>query len=328
LPVRGLRRDLARLAGAFWFVALNLGSIRRFRPDVILERATYLDPTGALIARILGVPHVLELHGDLAADSRGYYTSPLAPLGQRYEVRRYRHVAKAIVVSRGLADRLEAAGVQSSRIAVVANGVSPVAEPPRRAVVRDRWGVGERSVVGWIGQLMPWQIDAFEDLVSGLNDVHRRHPLAFVIVAPLTGATSQVLERLERRARFPFVLAGEASGAAADEAVAGFDVGVIPAARAYDLPVKLFHYGLLGVAVVAPDTRSIRELEADRELFYLFDSGDAARAVERALSDSRRAEKVERFRGVVERSHTWPSVVRDVLNVCRAVASDARSERR
>ncbi|HUZ81958.1 MAG TPA: glycosyltransferase, partial [Gaiellaceae bacterium] len=102
LGVRGLRRDLARIFGALSFVARHLRSIRRFGPSVVLERARYLDPTGALIARLLGIPHVLELHGDLAADAERYYASPLAGLGRAYERRRYRAADEVIVVSRGL----------------------------------------------------------------------------------------------------------------------------------------------------------------------------------------------------------------------------------
>ena len=321
LGLRGLRRDVARILGALAFVARHIRSIRRFEPTVVLERATYLDPSGALIARLLGVPHVLELHGDLAVDADRYYSSPLAPLGRAYERRRYRAADQVVVVSRGLADLLEANGVPPGRISVVSNGVTPAERKPSPAsAVREVWDIGTRRVVGWIGHLMPWQLDAFDALAAGLNEVDTRTPLALVVVAPLTKTVREARDRLERGATFPVRFPGEATTSDADDAVAAFDVGIVPSARSYDLPVKLFHYAMLGVAVVAPDTPSIRELDADRELLYFFEEGGAAAAVARALLAPDHEERVARLRSVVSQQHTWPAVVTAVLGVCRAAA--------
>jgi hypothetical protein len=321
LPMRGLRRDMARVLGALSFVVRNTLPMRRFRPNLVLERAAYLDPSGALIARLHRIPRVVELHGDLAADARSYYSSPLAPLGVRYERRRYRRPQHVVVVSRGLADMLETTGVPASRISVVENGVTPVTMAPDGDAGRRRWAIGDRRVVGWIGHLMPWQVPAFERLVSGLSGVETRIPLALVLVAPQTEVVVEATRRLQRAAAFPVVSAGEALGASADDAVAGFDIGVIPDARPYDLPVKLFHYGMHGVAVVAPDTRSIRALDPAGDLMYFFAPGEVARVVEEALTDPERLQRAARFRRVVLEGHTWPAVVTKLLQVCQLARS-------
>jgi hypothetical protein len=324
LPMRGLRRDVARLLGAMSFVARNIVMMRRFRPNLVLERAAYLDPSGALIARMLRVPRVVELHGDLAADTRSYYSSPLAPLGARYERRRYRRPQRVVVVSRGLADMLETTGVPADRISVLENGVAPVTIALDADATRRRWDIGDRRVVGWIGHLMPWQVPAFERLISGLSGVEARIPLALVLVAPQTEVVDETIQRLQRAAAFPVVSAGEALGADADEAVAGFDVGVIPDARPYDLPVKLFHYAMHCVSVVAPDTRSIRALDPAGDLIYFFAPDEAARVVEEALTDPERLQRAARFRRVVLEGHTWPAVVTRLLQICQTARSVPR----
>lgn len=323
-PIRGARRDLSRIVAALLFVAANLPAVRRFRPTVVFERAGYLDPSGALLARLLKVPHVLELHGDLAADIRSYYRSPFEHLGSAYERRRYRVAARTIVVSQGLADMLRSANVSAERIAVVANGVTALRKQPEPQRARASWNVEGRKVVGWIGHLMPWQLKEFARLAEDLNNVNERIPLALVVVAPETAATARTLERLMGAAHYPVVAAGGLIGQEADDAVAAFDVGIVPAARPYDLPVKLFHYGLLEVPVVAPATVSTVAFDGGRELLYLFGPGRAGEAVERALSDPDRSTRTERLRQIVASEHSWSAVVERVIAVCRtAYAGDS-----
>jgi glycosyltransferase involved in cell wall biosynthesis len=317
-PIRGARRDVMRIAGAVRFVARNLRTARRFRPTVVLERAAYLDPAGAMLARLLNVPHVLELHGDLAADARGYYRSPFERIGSAYERRRYRAAARVIVVSQGLASVLLDSGVRAEQVVVVANGVSELRRRPDPEPARAGWSVDGRKVVGWIGHLMPWQSDAFVDLAEQLNDVDGRAPLALVLVAPETPSTARTLERMTAAARFPIVAPGGLTGQEADDAVAAFDVGIVPAARQYDLPVKLFHYALLEVPVVAPASISIAAFDGGRDILYLFEPGRAGEAVERALSDPARAERTRRLHAIVAAERVWPAVVAEVLAVCRA----------
>ena len=112
LWIRGLRRDAAGVVSALRWARSVRREAAAFRPTVVYERAEYLDPAGALLARLLRIPHVLELHGLLADNVRSYYRSPLEPLGALYEKRRYRRAAKTIVVSGSLAEWLrDEAGV-------------------------------------------------------------------------------------------------------------------------------------------------------------------------------------------------------------------------
>jgi glycosyltransferase involved in cell wall biosynthesis len=319
--LRGARRDAARIVGAMRFVATNLRTARRLRTTVVLERAAYLDPSGALLARLLNVPHVLELHGDLAADARSYYRSPFERIGAAYERRRYHAAARVIVVSQGLAKVLLDSGVPAHRVTVVANGVSAPRRPPDPGAGRAGWNVDARKVVGWIGHLMPWQGDAFVDLAEQLNDVDQRVPLAFVVVAPETDAIARTFERVRAVARYPVVATGGLSGQEADDAVAAFDVGIVPEARPYDLPVKLFHYALLEVPVVAPATVSTVAFDRGRDM-YLFEPGRAGETIEQAMSDPSRTKHVARLRELVASEQTWPAVVARILAVCRAAYAD------
>lgn len=318
---RGARRDLASLREAKRWAAATLDDIRAFAPTVVLERARYLDDSGARIARALDVPHVLELHGLLADDARGYYASPLAPLGRRIEAHRYRRADATIVVSEGLRRWLTAAGVPPERVHVVPNG----AERAERVgigeieAVRNAWGITSGAVVGWIGHLMVWQAPSFARLARAVAAATAQAGEAtLVVVAPADAGTLAVHERLAGGST-PVRFVGPAAARDAARAVAAFDVGVIPTARTYDLPVKLFQYGAAGIPTVAPAAASITALDGSDEL-YLFepDDDDAfAAALASALTDPEAGARADRFRAVVERRYLWSNTVDATLALLR-----------
>jgi len=325
LGVRGLRRDLARIV---WAANWALGVRREaasFAPTVVYERAEYLDPAGAFLARLLGVPHVLELHGLLADNVRSYYRSPLEPLGEAYERRRYRRAARTIVVSDPLAEWLrDEAGVPDA--AVIPSGVELPQDLAALAREADRlrsgWEIADRFVVGWIGHLMPWQAPL---LTAIIRELDRLEGVALVIVGGGPGIDD--LRAAAAAVDYPVVFAGAQIGVEADAHVRTFDLGLFVDSRSLGLPVKVFQYGSLSVPVLSSDVRSMRLFDSGRDLVSFFDVADIAEAVSRARSDPDLRGRAERLRAIVEMSHTWTAVVDQALDVCCAALSQVTSPR-
>ncbi|MEA2750754.1 MAG: hypothetical protein QOI41_4897 [Myxococcales bacterium] len=323
LWVRGLRRDAAGIVSALRWARSVRREAEAFRPTIVYERAEYLDPAGALLARRLRVPHVLELHGLLADNVRAYYRSPLEPLGALYEKFRYRRAAKTIVVSGSLAEWLSTeAGVHDA--AVIPSGVDlpqDVAALAREADrLRTAWEVSDRYVVGWIGHLMPWQVPLLSTIVGELDRVDG---VALVIVGDGQGVDD--LRAAAATVDYPVIFAGLQSGVDADAHVRAFDLGLFVDTRSLGLPVKLFQYGSLSVPVLSTDVASMRLFDAGRDLVSFFDVDDVAEAIVGARADAGRIARAERLRAVVERSHTWDAVVDQALDVCRTALLEARA---
>ena len=313
--IRGLRRDLTRLLSAMKSARRIHRDAVSFRPTIVYERSEYFDPTGALVARLLGVPHVLELHGLLADNVRSYYRSPLEPLGALYEKRRYRRAARTIVVSGTLAEWLKnEAGVSDA--AVIPSGVElprNVAALAREAErLRSTWQISDRFVVGWIGHLMPWQAPLLSTIVRSLDQLDG---VAVVIVGEGEGVDE--VRVAAAKVDYPVIFAGVQTGVDADVHVCAFDVGLFVDTRSLGLPVKLFQYGSLSVPVLSSDVRSMRLFDAGRDLVSFFDLAEIADAVARVRADSDRVARAERLRAVVEQAHTWAAVVDQALEVCR-----------
>jgi glycosyltransferase involved in cell wall biosynthesis len=225
---------------------------------------------------------VLEVNGLLARDQKVQYRSILEPFGARLERIKLRSSDAVVTVSPGLAERLVSLGARPEGVAVVPNSVSV-----------DRVGLarlpGDGCVVGWVGHLMRWHIEALEFLIDAAKPIVQRVPaVRFEIVG--AGPGEEALHELALRAGLGdrFTFHGAVPFDEIPSFVRKFDVGVIPAIFDYAFPVKLPEMGAAGVPVVAPRSASL-DLLIEASVEYMpFPAGDRdafADAVARLLLD-------------------------------------------
>ncbi|HTJ44579.1 MAG TPA: glycosyltransferase family 4 protein [Kofleriaceae bacterium] len=146
----------------------------RGKVDVVLGTWAYPDGAAAVaLARLIGVPAVVKLHG---SDMNLIAKMPGPQRVLRWTLPR---AARVIAVSRALADEARALGVPDDKIAIVMNGVDPTLFHPRdRAAARAELGLpaGEKILL-YVGNLKALKgvLDlaaAFEELASRDPDVH------------------------------------------------------------------------------------------------------------------------------------------------------------
>ena len=147
-----------------WYGHFYLASIRRrcrdiqsqFKPDLVLGTWAYPDGWAAVrIARSLGLPAVIKVHGcDVLCGGRGLESDP--PRMKR-TVDALREADGVIAVSRHLAERVEALGVDRRRIRTIYNGVDgDVFGPGPVGEAKQRLGVDpNESLVVFVGRLDP-----------------------------------------------------------------------------------------------------------------------------------------------------------------------------
>lgn len=125
------------LGGLLYAASLALEVLRRRgRYDVLLASWAFPDGVGGVaLARLLGVPAVIKVHG---SDMNVLAKLPAVAFNLRWALPRARRV---VAVSRPLADSVAAFGVPRERIDVLPNGVDPQLFQPRdRAAARAELG--------------------------------------------------------------------------------------------------------------------------------------------------------------------------------------------
>ena len=108
--------------------------------------------------------------------------------------------------------------------------------------------------------------------------------------------------------------------------VALLDIGVLPGTAPYTSPLKILEWMAAGVAIVAPRHPPIEELLVDGVHGLLFEPGDCAAFIERAMGLAGDAELRRRLgeaaRERVLSSFTWRHNARGVLAACEQAQAE------
>jgi glycosyltransferase involved in cell wall biosynthesis len=311
--------ELATLAVNAPEYAATLGEIRRFQPDLLYKRHGRFDIAALAAARRSGVPAVLEVN---CLFSQPPYVDFEPMTFQRVatgiERRALRRSSLVITVSSPLARLAKSlAGVDAL---VLPNGAD-VRRFDRRAAdperVRGRYGLADRTVVGWVGVLRDWHgLELLLDSVATLPDVH------LLVVGDGPGR-----EALERRAQSAGIadrvtVTGRVAHEEMPHFIAAMDIAAVADERTgVASPMKLLEYMAMGTAVIAPAMDNIRDIVTDRVNGLLFEAGnrEALLASIRELCDDRalRASLGANARAAVERDRTWTAIATRILDRVR-----------
>jgi glycosyltransferase involved in cell wall biosynthesis len=288
---------LPRLAHGTWgplYAASLAPLLLRYRGavDVVLAAWAYPDGFGGVVlARMLGVPAVVKLHG---SDINHIAHMP----GPRRQLRwALPRAARVVAVSRGLADEVAALGVPRERIALVLNGVDrELFHPADRAAARAALGLPvDAAIVLYVGALKASK--GVLDLIAAFETLAARRPDAHLVV----GGDGELRARVdELAARVPRLhVLGSRPLAEVPRLMAACDVLAL-ASWNEGTPNVVLEALASGRRVVATAVGGVPDLLPDRVLGDLVpprDPAALAAALERALAAPYDAEAVAAHSG-------------------------------
>lgn len=250
-------------------------AVRRERPAFLYERYCLANVSGVVVAKLTGVPLVLEVNSPLAREKAVHGTLTFPRLAQAIETWTVNRADRTVAVSDVLRRMLVEKGADPARITVMHNGVNPedFLRPQPQERPEPAGGAGVR--VGFAGWFRPWH--GLVEMVAALDD-HGLFASGLEVVLVGDGPVRPALERLvrERSLQGRVTITGPVGREALVGHLAAMDIAVQPAATAYASPMKLFEYLAAGKAVVAPDQENIREVVRDGVEALLFAPGDFA----------------------------------------------------
>ncbi|WP_207479323.1 glycosyltransferase family 4 protein [Arenibaculum pallidiluteum] len=233
-------------------------AFREFRPDFVYERYNLFTLAGVWLARSAGVPLLSEVNAPLC-EERARHSGGLAlrRLAAWTERAAWRGADRVLPVTDVLADYVRRAGVPDARIAVIPNGIDPArfARAPGRDEAKRRLGLEGRTVLGFTGFLRAWHaLDRALDLVEQDAALH------LLVVGDGPGRAPLEAEAARRGLAGRVTVTGIVGRDVVADHIAAFDIALQPGVTPYASPLKLFEYMALGCAILAPDTRNIREI--------------------------------------------------------------------
>ena len=291
------------------------------RIGFVYQRYTLHGYAAVVLARAHRVPLVTEYNGSEVWVAR-HWGQPLTheTLAIRIEQLNLRAADLVSVVSAPLAREVEALGVDPARVLVNPNGVDIERYHPNvdGAAVRTRLGLGDATVIGFIGTFGPWH--GAEVLAEAAVLMFQSHPDWRTTVRVLFIGDGVGLPRVKTIVEeggitdccvFTGLVAQErgAEYLAACDILASPHVPNADGSAFFGSPTKLFEYMAMGRGIVASDLDQIGEVLDDGRTALLVRPGDPhalAAAVSRLVTDAtlRASLGAAARRAAVER-HTW-----------------------
>ena len=282
-----LRRELGKLAGDRTLAARVQLALQRagVRPEVLYERYSLFHRAGRSIATALHIPLILEVNAPLVVEQERFRQLHLKSLADQLETEILCHADRLVAVSDAMRDYAVSRGVPADRIAVLPNGVDtarfhPQADGQR---VRERYGLGDRPVIGFVGSLKPWH--GLEFLVDAVSLIRARCPEVVLLVVGTGPGLSELQARVAREGLAGHVvLAGRIAHDEVPAHLAAMDLTVAPYIDQdgfYFSPLKVVESLAVGRPVVAPRLGQLTRLISDGVTGLLYSPGDQQSFVDR-----------------------------------------------
>ena len=272
-------------------------------------------------------PVVLRAPGPLAYQADHVFHRYMSQQDRRDEQFLYAQADAIAVISNDMKNLMVAQGVAGDKIWVLPNGIDFESFVPDKVdgnVVREKYGLNGRKVVGYIGGY--WRGNDMDTLLYAWQRVSaREHEATLMLVGD--GPKKAEAVALAQTLDLPnCVWIDRVPHDEVPSYLAAMDIGVGPyikEALNFVSPLKVIEYTAMGLAVVAADGGQIRELVKHGVSGYLYSAGDSEKLAECTLDLLQNPEKAEVMRLQAAKDmrswYTWDEFAMKAYEHCAAV---------
>ncbi|MCO6494391.1 MAG: glycosyltransferase family 4 protein [Bacteroidetes bacterium] len=292
-------------------------SVSLHKPDLIYERSEYLQDSGMRVAKKFGIKHFIEVNAPFVEEMKKMEgLSAWHWLAHKKEKKKYASADKIFVVSTVLKEFLiKRYNVNEDKILVSPNRINK--ESFLKAVesapvinFRDKY-----PVVGFVGSILPHHgVPLLLKVFDFLNAQNIEANLLIVGGGGMLEELIQITADKGLKDRIHFT--GKIPHSLVPGYIQCMDICIMPDSNWYGSPVKIFEYGILGKAIIAPDNGPVRDVMVDGEDGLLVKNTieDIANAIKRLLNDNRLCRQLgENFKKKIEANYTWENAAKMII---------------
>ena len=285
------------------------------------ERYAFLLVAGVWTAKLFGRPIILEVN-EVAGVKRAR-AQTFVRLTKWIEQLTFSCADEIVTVSTFLQQEILKRGGKPGHVHVHPNAIDPARfdRPDRRDEVRGKHGLGDATVLGFVGWFDGW--DRLERLVELVDQVRGEFPkVRLMLVGDGPVAAALAADVRSRGLEDYVVLTGPVARAEVPDYISAMDMCILPDSNEFGSPIVLFEFMVLGKPVVAPDVQPIRDvIEQGRTGFIVSrtDAADLRARVTSLLTDRAMAARMgQAARRRVLEHHTWRAVASSVEELAAA----------
>jgi glycosyltransferase involved in cell wall biosynthesis len=303
-------------------------AIIEHKPDLIYERSEYLQDSGVAPAKRHGIPYFVEVNAPFVEEMKEMQgKSCWARPAHHKERKKYKAADRIFVVSTALKEFLISRyKINSGKIIVSPNRINVkkfLERAEEKSSIVNQFKFKQAPVIGFVGSILPHHY--VEVLIDAYGILRKKGVKASLLI--VGGGT--FLEELEKQAveqnlSEEIKFTGKVPHKFVPALIKEMDICVMPGSNWYGSPVKIFEYGILGKAVIAPDNVPVRDVMVDGEdgLLIERDPNVLAEALIKLIEDKDLRTKLgENFRKKIISEYTWEKAADMILDEFNSIKS-------
>lgn len=293
-----------------------------FKPDLIYERANYLNISGVEMAKKYGVKHFLEVNAPYVDETKEFSNAPTMfyRTALKREKQQILGTEMAMFVSSPLRNYFlqKMPGLKAEKTMVTPNCINPDKinnSTSEGNKVKDKYHLNGNTVIGFVGSIFPFH--GVELLIGAFDSLYKSFPNTKLLII----GGGQLLEKLKEQAKSlaskeNIIFTGSVKHDKVFSCIQAMDITVLAKTNWYCSPIKLLEYGAMGKATIAPDTESVMDIMTN-EADGLLVNPDVA-SIEKAMrlyveKPELRNVYAQTFRNKILTNFTWTLCAQRVL---------------
>jgi glycosyltransferase involved in cell wall biosynthesis len=296
------------------------GFMRDFRPDAIYERHALYSFVGHWLEKKYRIPRILEVNTRLAVESRLRLHFPR--LADSAEKRIFKLAKRVIVISDPLKEFMLDLGKAEKNVKVIPIGVDQLHFNPEvdGSDIRAELGLDNGEIViGYLGAFNYYhRFNMMIPLVRRLTEEGHNVKVLAVGGVPLkVEKNKRRTAQLDLREQFYFT--GAVPYDTLPRYIAAMDFAVVPGHTPYATPTKIFEFGAMGKACVAPDYIPIRALMGNGAEELIFTPENNESLYQKVVTLIQDTKKRKRLAASLQHNilthHTWERHIEEILKI-------------
>lgn len=290
-------------------------AVNDFKPDLIYERANYLQTSGVEVAKEFNTYHILEVNSPYIEERKKLQGDTLYKGAKNREKAQLKLTDKIVVVSSALKEYfIREQKIDATKFIVTPNAINLVEIEANKS--KDVDEVKDKElVIGFVGSFFSWHgidllINAFAKVQSDFDN------LKLLIVGD--GDLREELMSLAASLGVDgdVIFTGSVPHRRVYNYIEKMDICVMAKSNWYGSPVKIFEYGALGKAIIAPDNIPVKDVMVDKVdgLLIAPKVAQLTEALRSLIMDEKlRTRLGSNFKKKVINHHTWDCMAEMIL---------------
>jgi glycosyltransferase involved in cell wall biosynthesis len=302
--------------------------ILKWRSDVIYLRQELFEVFPPILARLFGVPYVIEKNGIIEDEfrMRGFSEIVIKILRLAEEIN-FRLSDKIICVTEGIKREIvRRYKVNEGKLVVIPNGANiELFRPLDKHECRRKLGLEEGAFyIGFVGSFAPWQ--GLDILIEAAKQVKKQGYFQIKYILVGSGERESIIRKSVREYGLEqeILFSGRVAYGQVVYYINACDITVAPFTKERNSiigvsPLKLFEYLACGRPVIASRVDGVKEVIEEGKCGYLFEPGNAEELANRIIQSYQERDTFQemgvRGRRLVESKYSWRTTAERIVEV-------------